>query len=66
MTFFSSYALQMPQWHEAHQPLLGNDAVGAIKHSLGSPVATLDSLMGLLVEEEVMALRCDQTPDGGD
>lgn len=51
--------------HESHQPLLGNDAVGAIKHSLGSPVATLDCLMGLLVEEEVIALLCDQTPDGG-
>lgn len=51
--FFSPFALQTPLWHETHQPLLDNDAVGAVKHSLGSPTATLDNLTGPLVEGEV-------------
>lgn len=66
MYFFFPFALQMPQWQEAHQPLLDNDTAGTINHSLGSPIATLDGPLGLQVEEEVMALLCDQTPDGGD
>lgn len=64
--FFRSSALQTPLWHEAHQPLLDNDAAGSIKHSLGSPIATLDSLMGLVVAQEVIALLCDQTQARGD
>lgn len=55
-------ALLNLSWHEAHQPLLDNNAVRAIKHGLGSPTATLNNLTGILVEEEVTELLCDEAP----
>lgn len=60
--FFSFSALLNLSWHEAHQPLLDNNAVRAIKHGLGSPTATLNNLAGVLVEEEVTELLCDEAP----
>lgn len=37
--------------HEAHQPLLANNAVRTINRGRSSPTATLNSLTGALVED---------------